>query len=157
MTRSRAGTPSCLGAGLLAAILSTWFWAGAVGAQQIYRWVDESGQVHFGTVPPADAVIDEVEPPPPPALDESSAERRREQFVEAHEEAEAARQKRLEALAKAEEEAARRAEACQNARQRVSTLELNRRIVDEQGNTLDDSARLERLENARQQAAENCV
>ena len=145
------------GVGLLVVAFIALLLAETVHAQEIYRWVDEAGQVHFGTTPPADAVIDEVQPPPPPALDESSAKEQREQFLQAHEQAEAARQERLEASAKAEEEASRRAEACQRARQRVSTLELNRRIVDEQGNTLDDTVRLERLDNARQQVADNCA
>ena len=148
---STGGVVGALATGVVALLIS-----GALPAQDIYRWVDETGQVHFGTTPPAGAVFDEVQPPPPPAMDESEAAQRSQHFVEAHEQAEAARQEQREASAKAEAQAAENAANCQRARERVGTLELNRRIVDEQGNTLDDSARLERLEDARKQVAEYC-
>lgn len=130
--------------------------AAPLSAQEIYRWVDGTGQVHFGTNPPADAVLDEVMPPPPPPIDDAAAAEQQQKFVDSHAARLKARDERLEASAKAEQEAEQRAEACRHARARISTLELNRRIVDQEGNTLDDTARLQRLEDARKRAAESC-
>lgn len=123
--RTRAGARSspaptrCLGRALVA--LCTLLAAAPAAGAEIYRWVDEHGEVHYGDRPPAggaeaiELAPGVVDPPGDPA----AAQRRRRQqkvidaFGKQRAEREAARE---EARAEAEERQAR----CRKARERLA-------------------------------------
>lgn len=62
---------------------------------QLYKWVDEKGQVHYGDKPPADAKSETLRPPPPVGSGEEAAQqhKRLEQAVREMESREEERRK----------------------------------------------------------------
>jgi hypothetical protein len=133
-----------------------------VAEEQIYRWVDKDGVVHFEPRPEghADAEVVELmedpdydsqsnpEPSSPYATDPqpSYAQKQREERVHTREEA-AEKQKEMDVL-------------CKNNRDRVATLEPSTRVIirQEDGSVIrmDDNDRLEDLDIAKAFIAENC-
>jgi len=132
---------------------------------EIYRWVDEDGVVHFGDNAEGnpDAKLVEVKgtagvsasPPPPtdtatpagtPLSEVSPAQQKREERAQRREEA-AERQQQVAAT-------------CKLARERVATLEPSPRVIvqDEDGTVsrMDDEERLSLLEEAKSYITENC-
>jgi len=137
----------------------------APAKDEVYRWVDENGVVHFGDRPDGQAEAELVDiqvskgsgPATSPAPDSANpgqpsepgpslAQQRRDERAA----------KRLEA---AEREAAL-AQSCKTARQRVATLEPTPRVIvrheDGTVDRLDDEKRLELLNEAKAFIAENC-
>lgn len=134
----------------------------AIAENDVYRWVDENGVVHFGdqaTGPekaekvaikkaPINSRNDDVPPPsgPQPIEEPSYAQQRRDE------------------RAKNRSEAAKREQAmaadCKRAQQLVARLEPSTRVMvqheDGTVSRLDDNERLESLANAKDFFARNC-
>ena len=133
-----------------------------VAEEQIYRWVDKDGVVHFEPRPDgnADAEVVELkrapdydsqsnpEPSSPYATDPqaSYAQKQREQRIQNRDEA-AEKQKEMDIL-------------CENNRDRVATLEPVTRVMYKQEDgtviRMDDNDRLEKLGESKAFLAENC-
>ena len=133
-----------------------------VAEEQIYRWVDKDGVVHFGPRPEghADATVVELdkaphndsrsnpEPTSPYATDPQPtyAQELREERAESRKEA-AEKQKEMDVL-------------CKNNRDRVAQLEPVTRVMYEQEDgsviRMDDNDRLEKLAESKAFIAENC-
>ncbi len=140
-------------------LIAGMLFAATASAQQVYRWVDENGRVHFSDKPPTDAKAEtvdiEIKPTDLEATLRANAELQRR--VEAgklereDDKAFAAEQERYEA---------RLAESCRQARDRVAAIESARRLstVDEQGNRVvyDEERRAAALTEARRQVADWC-
>jgi hypothetical protein len=126
-------------------------------AAQMYRWVDDKGQVHYTQTPPPDRDAESVKPAPPPSanpgmdavrnLNQASDKARAEQ---AKKDAEAALKK------------AGREDLCQRARERVAFME-SRPAYRVAAKNEDGSVRRmtpeehdKTLADARKVAAENC-
>lgn len=146
-----------------------WMLAGllfaAPGHAQIYRWVDEHGNVHYGDCPPPECEGVEVPPAPGPSPEE--AERARERLERLREEqrrAEEIRRQAAEVERLRKEEAERiavyRKRRCILARQNLHMLEMQRPVyyIDERGERvyLDDQARAAEMERMRAEIAEYC-
>ncbi len=104
----------------------------AAGAQ-VYRWVDERGQVHYSQVPPTGRESRSVGSPPAPAAapNQDSLNRSLAQDNEAA-------PKRQEAAAQAAQAQAQREEQCRQAREQLAYMDAKtaRRLgtTDAQGN-----------------------
>ena len=133
----------------------------AVAEDEIYRWVDEHGVVHFGNRPGGQAGAEQVEIPesqinntqPAPASAQedaiqqpSYAQQRRDERAKIHKEA-------------AEKEQAIAA-GCAQRRQLVAQLEPSTRVMvrleDGSVTRMDDNKRLDTLAEAKAYIAENC-
>ena len=157
-------------AGLLAMIVS-----GGLAADEVYRWVDENGVVHFSDsaegIPNAEVVDVPSDPPsqaltmPPttPAAPQAEAEADAEAGAEAESEPSYAQQRRdarAEARRKAAEERQQVEATCMEARSRVATLEPSTNVLVEADDgtvtRLEDDKRLELLAEAKAYIAQNC-
>lgn len=136
--------------------------ADALAEDEIYRWVDENGVVHFGDRPPANAEADQVsiqtskisndapstaqDPYAPSSSEPSVAQQLRDERAEKR--AEAAEKKKIVA------------EACAQRRTIVSQLEPSTRVMVqmEDGTVarMDDDVRLETLNEAKAYISANC-
>lgn len=132
--------------------------SGAPALAEIYRWVDEQGQIRYSqTPPPVGTTFQLVYPPPPPP--DPSERRGMEAFLaerearREHERQQAETQTRL---------AQQRREACEAARKRLSWLEsrppFRLAVGNPQGGytrmTVEQHAR--ETEQAQQAADDNC-
>lgn len=130
-----------------------------VHAQQMYKWTDKDGVIHFSETPPADQQAESTEIPagPPPMGQEqitqdgidgsvSAAQQRRDEISQNHQQAQA--------------NAAQREAQCAAMRAEVARLEPNRRVfyTDDQGETvrMDDQVRVEKVAAARKFIEQNC-
>ncbi|MBI2383969.1 MAG: DUF4124 domain-containing protein [Gammaproteobacteria bacterium] len=130
----------------------------ALARAEVYRWVDEYGQMHYSQQPPRQGAYDAVRPAPPAAGTSPNLDALRKS-VEA---SDRARARQAEKTAKDAAVQARRAESCRRARERLAFLESNapRRFAryDDKGNPV----RFTEEEHARQRSAtqeivkENC-
>jgi hypothetical protein len=134
----------------------------AAAGDEVYRWVDKDGVVHFSDQPPSDAVAEPLVIPQPdsgdaalttPAGDSENTEPQPSY----------AQQQRDERAARREETRERQrviGEACAQRRQLVSQLEPSTRVMVqlEDGSVvrMDDNERLETLAEAKTYIAENC-
>ncbi len=125
-------------------------------AAQVYKWVDEQGQIHFSQTPPEQIQAEVVELPrnPPPAKE------RLEQLKKRAEEPlkRAAEQKKKR---QQEEERARELEAfCEQQRKELEGLLNAQRIyvTDAQGNRIraPEEERQARIRKVRESLAEHC-
>jgi len=137
----------------------------AMAGEEIYRWVDEDGVVHFGDQAPAHTAVDEITiqqsmsratPPPsestpanadqPPGPQPSIAQQQRNERAKKREEMEE-RKKEI-------------AEGCKQRRELVAKLEPSPRVMvtmeDGTVTRMDDSVRLEALNEAQTYIAKNC-
>lgn len=138
---------------------------GSVNAQAaLNKWVDADGKVHYSDTAPADAKVKRLrssaEPesatpasgvPAPKSLAEREAEWKKSQLSKAEAEKKAAQQK---------EQDLTKQKNCEAARSNLAALENSPALVtyNAQGERtyLDDTARAQRIEEARQAVKNNC-
>ena len=129
-----------------------------VCAEDVYRWVDEHGQVHFGDHPPAGVQAEIV----PPALPPGSGETQRQlqdyvrtlEVQEAEQAKEAERQRTKQAL-----QAARKAD-CEASRVRRERLEKPRQLEhqpDGSARRLTEEERQARIADTEKRIADACA
>ncbi len=138
-------------------------WAPQSAAQdEIYRWVDDKGVVHFGDRPPRQTEVEKISIPesqtkPSAAYAPVSEEEAQDPQPNL---AQQLREERADARRKREANAEVAAESCAKAREIVSQLEpMTRVMVTHQDGTvtrMDDNDRLEKLDEAKAVVAENC-
>ncbi len=144
---------------ILSLFLAGFACGAAAQGQQMYKWTDENGVVHFSETPPPDQKAEQTSVPP-------GAEKMGQAPVEgatSMEVGSAAQQKREELARKrdqAEAESALRDANCAAKRAEVARLEPHRRVfyTDENGETvrMDDEARVAQVAAAKQYLQENC-
>lgn len=150
----------------------------ALPAQAQWKWKDRNGQTHVSDLPPPRDVPDKdvlqrpsevrraaaspaAAPASPPAASAAVAEAkpRVDPELEARR-TQAEQQQKAKAKAEEERVAAQRAENCQRARQQIAGLESGIRLarVNDKGEReiLDDKARAEEMQRARQVVASDC-
>lgn len=120
----------------------------AVDAAEIYRWVDTSGQVHYGQVPPPGQRAEKLQATGAPPGDNDTAARLQGYLDARQSEREAATATAAEAAARQQQSQA----LCQQARERLQKLEQRpasrQRMQDAQGGI----TRMSEAEYARRQA-----
>lgn len=144
---------------LLAVSLPGW------GDSTLYRWKDESGQVHFGQTPPASghydvmrgarpaAVTPSTTPAPPaaPSAAATAAAEQRARDLKFLEQAEAARKAKSEALEKEKVAKADKDLRCKTAQQNMFALQERHAYV---GMNVDEFTR--QMEDAKKDVAAYC-
>ncbi|RME33910.1 MAG: DUF4124 domain-containing protein [Gammaproteobacteria bacterium] len=126
------------------------------GAAQVYRWVDDQGQIHFSQTPPetGQAEVVETPPAPPPATDRLEALKKKAE--EPLKKAAELKKKRQEETQQAQELEA----YCERQRKELEGLLSAQRIyvTDEQGNRVraPEEVRQERIRKVREAIAEHC-
>ena len=133
----------------------------AIAEDEIYRWVDENGVVHFGDRPDGQAGVEKIDV----QENQSSSAQASSAPVstDANQQPSYAQQQRDE-RAKKRREAAEKEQAiaagCQQRRQLVAQLEPSTRVMvrleDGTVTRLDDNERLESLAEAKAYIAGNC-
>jgi len=126
-------------------------------AAQVYRWVDESGRVHYTQTPPKTGKYDIMGPATPPsaAPNQDSLQK----SLQEGQKGAAEQQKQAEKVA---QEQAARQQRCSQAMERLAYLEANtaRRLAskDEKGEPvrLTDEEYDKRVAEAQQAIKENC-
>ena len=133
----------------------------AIADDEIYRWVDENGVVHFGNRPDGQAGVEKVDIPETrinssqPAATTASTDTSMEPSYA---------QQRRDERAKKHKEAAEKEQAiaagCAQRRQLVAQLEPSTRVMvtleDGTVTRMDDNKRLETLAETKAYIAENC-
>ncbi|WP_372964213.1 DUF4124 domain-containing protein [Marinobacter sp.] len=100
----------------------------SVAQAEAYRWVDESGQTHFGDRPPANAVSSEVQlETAQPAVDAAASERK-QRMIEFVAQSEKERAVRKKVRAEQEAQAAEREARCEGLIARMKHLERVSRL-----------------------------
>jgi hypothetical protein len=138
----------------------------AVAESEIYKWVDEEGNVHYSDCPPppsCDVETIQAEPAPDPS-DVRRAQERLDQMLAEQEESKAERdQEKLDTERKrvlAVKLAVARKQVCIRARQNLYVLQVQRPVfyIDENGKYvyLDDEIRLLEINRMLNLIAENC-
>ena len=133
----------------------------AIADDEIYRWVDENGVVHFGNHPGGQAGVEKIDIPESqinntqPAATTASGDTSQEPSYA---------QQRRDERAKIHKEAAEKEQAiaagCAQRRQLVAQLEPSTRVMvrleDGTVTRMDDNKRLDTLAEAKAYIAENC-
>lgn len=136
--------------------------AGAANAE-VYRWVDDQGQVHYGDRPPKQAgraaTGSRVPIAPPPPVDASAAERakRRDKFLKTLSQE---RAERRAAEAKARQARTEHAQKCQRARKTLALYErsnlLYRKGKDDNRDYMSDAERDATIKTLREGIDRSC-
>jgi len=143
------------------AMLASSIWTTAT-ADEIYRWVDEDGVVHFGDDAEGrpDAERIEIEPENDNGLGKAASSSFDSSVDKQTSLAQQRRDERAAQRELAAEKQKQAASQCEAARAQVAQLEPSPRVLvtDESGNVsrLDDNRRLELLAEAKTYIAENC-
>ena len=133
----------------------------AIAENEIYRWVDENGVVHFGDRPGGHAGVEKIDVPE--SQINSTQPASATATTDASQPPSRAQQQRDERAEKRKEAAEREqaiAAGCEQRRQLVAQLEPSTRVMvkmeDGTVTRLDDNVRLETLGEAKAYIAENC-
>lgn len=117
-------------------VVAALFCLSAVANAQIYKWVDENGNMQFSQFPPEDQVAETIEIKTAKPVDTEGAQKEIDDLITSQEDAaKAAEEAQAEAEA-AEKEQAAKAENCRIARANLTNYQNNpgRRVSDENGN-----------------------
>lgn len=129
----------------------------AFGAGQVFKWVDEQGNVHFGDRP--DKQDSEVVDMPVFKTDPVMEERQKAREESAEKEKEGAA-KQAESDAAAQKQQEQREKNCKTARERAEQIQTVRRLfrIDEKGERHDmsDAERVEALKMAKEDVTKWC-
>ena len=146
---------------LCCAVMAATF-AGGAAANEIYRWVDAEGNVHYGDRP-SGAPTEQRLQLTYARTDGSAVEKRVQDRLDtraARAEAQAEADKAAEEAAEAAEIAAEQQKACESARERLETYRSSRRLykADENGERvyLDEEQRQAASRRIEEQIAEFC-
>jgi hypothetical protein len=134
----------------------------ALAEEEIYRWVDKDGVVHFGNRPGGqeDAEVVELEATPADELRSDSQSPSPYQHNSEPTYAQELREERAESRKETAEKKEEMDALCEMYRERVAKLEPFTRVMVEQEDgsviRMDDNDRLEKLDESKAFVAENC-
>jgi len=133
----------------------------AAAQNEVYRWVDENGVVHFGDQPPAHSNAEQVSIQQSKGITEGlSTEPVATDQEPQPSYAQQLREERLDKRKLNAENKKIAAEGCEQMRKLVSELEPSTRVIvrmdDGTVTRLDDNVRLEKLAEAKAYIARNC-
>ncbi|MGH8489346.1 MAG: DUF4124 domain-containing protein [Gammaproteobacteria bacterium] len=125
---------------------------------EMYKWVDDQGQVQYSQSPPPGRPAQTIKSPP--KADSKSARETLEQQLKDAEIRSDKRQEQAETDQKTKEEAGERKAACEAARDKLTRLEANPRILrvekDESRTRLSEEERQAAIVEARTQVEKHC-
>jgi hypothetical protein len=137
----------------LLAITNSW------ASGEVYRWVDEKGEVHYGDHPPEQADVETVDIPESQTTGIEPGETGAE-IVSGPSAGEQARKQRKQKWDAAQASKAEMAQICEENRKIVETIEPRTRLLIKQKDgtmvQMDDNVRLETVAAAKELMAANC-
>ncbi|MGH8507591.1 MAG: DUF4124 domain-containing protein [Gammaproteobacteria bacterium] len=126
---------------------------------EMYKWVDDQGQVQYSQSPPPGRPSQTIKPPP--KVDSKAAREKLKQQLQDFELRSDKRQEQAETDQKKDTEAAERKAACEAARDKLTRLESNPRILrvdkDESRTRLTEEERQAAIVEARKKVEEHCA
>ena len=126
---------------------------------EMYKWIDDEGQVQYSQSPPPGRPAQTIEPPP--KVDSKSAREKLKQQLQDFELRGDKRHEKEEADQKTQEQAGERKAACEAARDRLTRLESHPRIrrveKDESRTRLTEEERQAAIAEARKKIEEHCT
>jgi len=137
----------------------------AMAGEEIYRWVDENGVVHFGSEPPQNTSAEQIiiqQDKIPDTTSSSGSDATTEDTLAEPQPNFAGQEREARAKQRAEMEEQKKliAEACEQRKKVVSALEPSTRVMvqmeDGTATRMDDNVRLETLNEAKSFIASNC-
>ncbi len=131
----------------------------SLAASKMYSYIDENGQKVYTQFQPRPGYVTEIikPPPPPPSTAQESQDKLATEIASDKEQ----KSKQLEADKKARIEAENRRimqKNCETARKNLKALNTKGRVklVDQDGNPIDDAGRQAKLKQAREAIKNNC-
>lgn len=125
---------------------------------EMYKWVDDEGQVQYSQSPPPGRPAQTVKTPP--KVDSKAAREKLKQQLQDFELRGDKRQEQAEADQKTKEQAGERKAACEAARERLAKLDGNPRILqyaeDGSSKRLTEEERQAAIAEARKQVEKHC-
>ena len=92
-------------------------------AEQIYKWVDKHGEVHYGSQPPAGAPVRQIHLPPGPTSEQQARARAQlDATLEAEQARQAAKQEAADLRAKQQADTAAQEKYCKQLQRRLEAL-----------------------------------
>ena len=133
----------------------------SAGADQVYRWVDKDGHVHYSQTPPASTGVNaqtlNITPPAPDPTTLQNDQKLAQQTQDRDKQAEDAQKKEQQA----QQEQAQRQKECDYLQQRMQLLQNSGRVatVDAQGNRsyISDDDRAKQEQQLQDQINKTCV
>lgn len=132
----------------------------SAGADQVYRWVDKDGHVHYSQTPPSSTGVNaqtlNIAPPPPDPTGLQNDQKLAQQAQDRDKQSQDAQKKDQAAQQQLEQQK----KECDYLQQRLQVLEQSARIatVDAQGNKsyVSDSDRAKQEQDLQDQLNKNC-
>lgn len=133
----------------------------SAGADQVYRWVDKDGHVHYSQTPPSSTAVNaqtlNINPPPPDPTGLQNDQKLAQQAQDRDKQAQDAQKNDQ----KAQQEQAQRQKECDYLQQRLQVLQQSARVatIDAQGNRtyVSDDARAKQEQDLQEQINKTCV
>lgn len=149
-----------LAVSISAAIVVTAFSLSA-GADQVYRWVDKDGHVHYSQTPPSSTGVNaqtlNINPPPPDPTGLQNDQKLAQQAQDRDKQSQDAQKNAQQA----QQEQAQRQKECDYLQQRMQVLQNAARVatVDAQGNRsyVSDDDRAKQEQQLQDQISKTCV
>lgn len=126
----------------------------------VYKWLDDDGQVIYSQTPPADSNYEMIEAPPPPAMHPAAAQQEINQLIEQQQATDKARTEQQLQQQQKQQVSAVQAENCRIAKYNLQQYQNNpgRRAIDSQGNVTrpTETERQEKINTYQQNVQQFC-
>ncbi|MGH8468666.1 MAG: DUF4124 domain-containing protein [Gammaproteobacteria bacterium] len=151
-------TPSCTSRGTLLCVTLGMALASPGLLAEMYKWIDDEGQVQYSQSPPPGRPAQAIKPPP--KVDSKTAREKLKQQLQDFELRGDKRQEQAEADQKTKEEAGEQKAACEAARERLASLSGKPRILqyaeDGSSKRLTEEERQAAIDEARKKVEKHC-
>ena len=136
------------------------FFFAANSYADVYKWIDEDGQVHYSQQPPPGQQAEMIKAPPPPAIDPAKAQQEIDTLIEQQKADELASEDKTIQAGKEQERANQLKANCQAAKRNLKAYQDNpgRRLMDDKGNVTrpTEEERQQKIRESQQKVKEFC-
>lgn len=126
----------------------------------IYKWIDDNGQVHYSQQLPPGQQADIIKAPPPPAIDPAKAQQEIDTLIEQQKANEQVSEDKTIQSEKEQKRARQIEKNCKAAKQNLKSYQDNpgRRLMDEHGNVTrpTEEERQQKIRESQQKVKEFC-
>lgn len=126
----------------------------------VYKWIDEDGQVHYSQQAPTGQQTEMIKAPPPPAIDPAKAQKEIDVLIEQQKTAEQSQQDQNKQSEQEQEQEHQLEMNCQAAKKNLQAYEDNpgRRLMDSDGNVTrpTEEDRQQKIKEHQQKVKEFC-
>ena len=136
------------------------FFFAANSYADVYKWLDDDGQVHYSQQPPPGQQAEMIKAPPPPAIDPAKAQQEIDTLIEQQKAEEQTQQDQNKKSAQEQERENQLEKNCQAAKQNLQAYQDNpgRRLMDDKGNVTrpTEEDRQQKIRESQQKVKEFC-